>query len=266
MPEAKPMSKKKATQIYNALAEMLWEAETVEELEEFQEAVKSACAKGFPIDHIPYGEKDTLLNIAVGNILFTGKYERHIQVTLEVLLNRGADINHRNEDGLTPLLYCGQYSNLYDRFMYLLGHGADPNICDSNHNDALQFFLDLKVYEKDVMKCPLQDLQTLVDKITDINRLGEEDMTAIGVVCDAYKMEIPNRRKYIIPILRILLNAGADPYIDNYWQYNTERLYNNVSQEDYEKGIAELETFFRMYKEQKQNLYQRTAAEYEYAL
>ena len=149
---------------------------------------------------------------------------------------------------------------------YLLEHGADPNICDNNNNDALRYFLELKVYEKDASKCSLKDLQAVVDRMTDIDRIGEGGITAIGVACDAYKLEIPSKRKAILPVLKILLNAGANPYIDNYWQYNTERLYNNMSQKDYENGITELETFFRMYTEQKQNLYQRTVAEYEYAL
>lgn len=272
MQEAKSMSKKKATQIYNMLEEMFMGSETVEELEEFQEELKSACAKGFPIDHIPYGEKDTLFNIVADNTLFpevflpSEIYEQHIQAILGVLLELGAEINHRNEDGLTSLLFCGKYPYLYDRFMYLLEHGADPNICDNNNNDALRYFLELKVYEKDASKCSLKDLQAVVDRMTDIDRIGEGGITAIGVACDAYKLEIPSKRKAILPVLKILLNAGANPYIDNYWQYNTERLYNNMSQKDYENGITELETFFRMYTEQKQNLYQRTVAEYEYAL
>lgn len=266
MTNIKMLSKKKCTQIYRELEDICLQIETVGDLQDFQKAVRAACAKGFPIDHKPYGVNRTLLNLVVENVFLIEKFQKHIHATISLLLKLGANIDNRNDQGQTPLLFC-RYADMYNRFIYLLKHGADPNICDNNNDNALMYFLNLKVYESDVSRCPLEDLQEIVNRITDINHVGDGFSTAIGLVCDSFKEEIPSRRILFYPIIKILLNAGADPYIDDYWSYNTERLNEDaVTQEEFEHGISELQAFFAIYFEQKENLKHSRETEYDYML
>ncbi|XP_055316311.1 26S proteasome non-ATPase regulatory subunit 10-like [Sitodiplosis mosellana] len=46
-----------------------------------------------------------------------------------MLIDRGANVNHRNSNGHTPIKYAGS-KNHKDLLSYLLDHGGDPNVRD----------------------------------------------------------------------------------------------------------------------------------------
>lgn len=55
---------------------------------------------------------------------------------IEDLLNRGADVNFRGENGLTPLLYALQEDAFVWDIETLLEHGADTTLCDEEGRTA----------------------------------------------------------------------------------------------------------------------------------
>ena len=60
---------------------------------------------------------------------------------VQVLLEYKADINLKNKEGKTPLywilVHCSGEEKLVDMVRRLLGHGADPNICNNGHRTPL---------------------------------------------------------------------------------------------------------------------------------
>lgn len=56
--------------------------------------------------------------------------------TVELLLQHGAEVNARDEDGITPLILAASNDTL-NLTPLLLAHGADPNIQDADGFTAL---------------------------------------------------------------------------------------------------------------------------------
>ncbi|NJO87978.1 MAG: hypothetical protein HC831_02690 [Chloroflexia bacterium] len=50
-----------------------------------------------------------------------------IKATIDVLINAGADLNQKNEDGNTVLIHAAQHKALV-LIDYLISKGANPNI------------------------------------------------------------------------------------------------------------------------------------------
>ena len=59
---------------------------------------------------------------------------------VKFLLSRGADINGRNGDNMTPLSFAAGFGHL-EILRFLLAHGADPNIADSHGDSPLTMSL-----------------------------------------------------------------------------------------------------------------------------
>jgi len=67
--------------------------------------------------------------------LFLASHHGQLE-TVQLLLNSGSDISHRDREGSTPLHRAAQCDHSYI-VMLLLQRGADVNIRDSNHKTPL---------------------------------------------------------------------------------------------------------------------------------
>ena len=65
---------------------------------------------------------------------------------VQALLDCGADVNARNNDGYTPLIYASLSTNI-EVFRLLLNHGADPNVRYDDGNTLLHAALRFRMTE-----------------------------------------------------------------------------------------------------------------------
>lgn len=118
---------------------------------------------------------------------------------LDILLTKGANVNHRNQDGRTPLHRLVAYSSDSGRVIALIKAGADVNSKDNNWTTPLHL---AAWYESpDVVR-------VLIDKGADVNAKTKEHsppkydtdgftpLHEAAFVCN-------------IPIMKMLINAGA---------------------------------------------------------
>ena len=90
------------------------------------EFLRVSLKHGFDPDYVPYPKMNE-------SLLFRAIWTHAIN-NAEVLLDAGADINHVDANGTTPLI-LSQYMRYYEMVLLLLSRGADPFIQTPGGND-----------------------------------------------------------------------------------------------------------------------------------
>ncbi|OAN47432.1 hypothetical protein A6A04_20345 [Paramagnetospirillum marisnigri] len=85
----------------------------------------------------------------------------------KILLDRGADLSARSDNGWTPLRMALKYNKSDELVLYLLERGADINDIDNNGNDL--------IYETLFLSCRPKALGILLDAGIDPNKKGRRD-------------------------------------------------------------------------------------------
>jgi ankyrin repeat protein len=113
------------------------------------------------------------------------------------LISRGADVNFRNEDGWTTLMYaCGNKTPVAVEIVkLLLEKGADVNIVDADGWSALMVACSNKGTEI---------VKLLLEKEANINLRDEDGQTALIIACIEIKSESD------FELVKSLLDWGAD--------------------------------------------------------
>jgi len=98
--------------------------------------------------------------------------------TIKELLNEGVDVNIKNIDGSTPLMYASRYSNSsssLDTVNFLLNHGADPNL----QNDSGVTSLMMSSRHVNDGDSSLDTIKMLLDNGADPNLGSKTGYTAL---------------------------------------------------------------------------------------
>jgi len=134
----------------------------------------------------------------------------------KILLDAGANPNHLSQDAIktrgnahTPLVLCIKSVNTnsqrgkdyFDKLKLLLEYGADPNIVDGYGRNALFDTVD-ELYERDELSETLKLLFIYGANIDSVDNSGD------GILFRA-------RLQYTSDALLLLLELGADPWIEN---------------------------------------------------
>ena len=121
--------------------------------------------------------------------------EGHLE-TSRLLLERGADINSQNDEGLTPLQQAsrGMQKGYLDIMHFWLDHGANWNSRDNHGNTALHFAAS---------KCCLEAAHILLERGADVNSQNDEGLTPL-------QQASRGMRKGCLDIMCFLLDNGAN--------------------------------------------------------
>ena len=113
-----------------------------------------------------------------------------------MLIERGANINSQNKEGLTPLQHAsqGMGERYLDIMRFLLDHGANVSACDNSGNTALHFV---------VSEGHLEGARLLLGRGADVNSQNNEGLIPLQQASHGL------RRRYL-DIMRLLLDHGAD--------------------------------------------------------
>ena len=135
----------------------------------------------------------------------------------------------------------------------LLKRGADPDLQTKTGANAGSNALILAAkyaHRKELF-------EKLISLTKDINLQNMHGDTAFSAICDCLIYENDSAS---YELLRMLLDAGADPYLNKEWTWERMSIKNGQSiQKRIQKYIA-------MYYEQKANLKHNKQAEFEYAI
>ena len=83
-----------------------------------------------------FGANPRLENLKGENALTLACMQENFEIC-EKLIVAGADVNHLDKNGRTPLLKSARHNSNSDILQLLLKHGADPSIADHNKNTPL---------------------------------------------------------------------------------------------------------------------------------
>ena len=124
---------------------------------------------------------------------------------IEVLIDRGADVNARVENGLTPLhLAAGNNDNSHI-VQYLLSRAADSNARDENGDTPLHLAAKGDLCKRDEVHCEFL-FSFLLYNSADANALNDEGNSPLHVVIS---------RALDHRLVWMLLEFGADPALMN---------------------------------------------------
>ncbi|XP_055955317.1 poly [ADP-ribose] polymerase tankyrase-1 [Patella vulgata] len=127
------------------------------------------------------------------------------------LVGAGVDVNHLNDDKMTPLLIAAR-NGMCEVLMYLLEHGVDIHYVNSHQENAIH----LLVYgyygfnKSDTLDLLLQCVSKLVDAGVDVNQLNKNKETPTIIAADSELYEV----------VIYLLEHGADVRCVNVLQNN----------------------------------------------
>lgn len=147
-----------------------------------------------------------------------------------VLADAGADLNAADGEGFTPMIYA-ILNGHYDLAAMLLEKGADPNAVDAGGRGALFAAVDQNTFEYSINRPPAlpSGRLTAVDLVKKLLAAGANPNARLTrkVIPAKYGTDgNPNLTKGATPFLkaastsdvelmRILLDAGANPYLTN---------------------------------------------------
>jgi len=113
-----------------------------------------------------------------------------------LLISRGADVNARDKDTITPLYWACQWQN-YDVVKQLIDHGAKVNLIEDGHHGLRGNYYPLIMAAQ---KRKPEIVQLLLDAGAHANVGDEHGNTPLHIAC----------RNGRSNIARLLLEAGAD--------------------------------------------------------
>lgn len=133
------------------------------------------------------------------------------------LLDAGADINQTDADGWTAL-HLATLNTHYTVAADLLERGADVNRADQAGVTPLYVAVDIHTAERNVAKCPARperDVMTAVDLAGRMLARGAVPDSRLrrGGVGPGATAFVRAARKVDLPMMRLLLDHGADPLI-----------------------------------------------------
>ena len=139
-------------------------------------------------------------------------------ITVRFLLNHGADVNSKDNQGFTSLIYSIFYNNSTSSFntaKLLLEYGADINSSTINNDTPLLYSIN---------NCNIENIKILLDKGADINSIN-----TIGHTSLIYAVNILNNLKYkhdsYTQIMELLLDNGANIFVKYEKEYIIHTLY-----------------------------------------
>lgn len=217
-------------QVHAGLILKIFEAIRYNKLDEFKKLINLIDLK-------------TKYNSEGANLLMKAVYEWASHEILELLLNKGIDINEQNYKGETALMYAIWQGN-FGAVKLLLEKGANLELCDYERKTSIMHaFLcnnskvniiellikngaNLKVNNKSgesllrlvIKNNGLNAVQFLISKnIYDINDINEKDESGSTALCDAINF---NKNKDVV---EVLIKAGAN--VNNKSKYGFSPLY-----------------------------------------
>ncbi|MCL4361041.1 ankyrin repeat domain-containing protein [Candidatus Dependentiae bacterium] len=129
--------------------------------------------------------------------LFSGK-ATPVLIIAKLLFRAGADLEARDDQGLTSLLMASQYGNV-DILKFLIQVGADIQAKDLDGYTALMFAIFAPPSDRD------EAIKLLVDKGVNINAKNKDGNTALMLASEGC----------FINIVKLLITSGADINIKN---------------------------------------------------
>jgi ankyrin repeat protein len=127
----------------------------------------------------------------------------HLEVT-RMLLERKADVNSLNGEGLTPLQRAseGPRKGYPDIMQLLLDHGANVNVHDNRRNTPLHFAAS---------EGHLEIARMLLEHKADVNALGIEGSTPLHKASQG--SQSCGGGLEMVQLVRLFLDNGADPHV-----------------------------------------------------
>jgi ankyrin repeat protein len=129
--------------------------------------------RGFDNDRLGWSfsgaRSKTPLILACGPLLLKSTRDFGAQETLDVLLDKGADPNIQDDDGITPLHYAATLPDS-SAVSKLLSAGANPNILDQKGRSPLHFLATFSKVDQ-----PFEVLEDVIDRL--VLQCQEEDRT-----------------------------------------------------------------------------------------
>ena len=161
-------------------------------------------------------------------------------------ISEGFNINYRpNEKSMDVtllMLAIFEYETVTDDIVRLmLKVGADVNLTDADDWNALMLAINFNRSAKLISE--------ILEKTDNINQISKAGRSAFGICSRKYissrMFRKPNDASYLLEIVKLLLQAGADPYLDSTWR---EPWTNDLSSEGREK-INDIIKYFNVMKE-----------------
>ena len=177
----------------------LWHASRAGNLEEVKRIITSGG--WVDLNCLPYKSSDHVFLKTPTTPLIEAACCGHKDV-VKVLLDAGADPNHKDGKGYSPLLRIAgyMYGTRREIFQLLLEGGADPN-CKSLHGDIPLHMA--------VMSGHTGVVHMLLNGGAQPNKEDKNGCTALHIAVNNY-----SNSKYVV---QMLLERGADPNMTNQW-------------------------------------------------
>ena len=177
--------------------------------------LKLLLDKGAPVNHKDK-EGNTVLSILADQLrYYPVEYQRHFFSAMELLHSRGANLNLVNNSGNTILTSLAEQNatelkneNMLPLAEWLLQHGADPNLTDSNGLSPLQKVINNSLHPQWVRLLLKHGAKVNYRKTLP----GDDNSGLISLTFHRYeqlKKDNPERANDALTIARLLLSAGA---------------------------------------------------------
>jgi len=207
--------------------------------EEDLKEIKKLLQRGADINYRPYADQRyTIIHHLIHHI------ERNsINGVIHLLINWGADVNTRGENGATPLLDACTNPDL-ERIIALLNAGATINAVDNDGQNVLHYCCDINLHYDYI----LDETETyIVEEAEFFYELLEKQLSVIlffvshgfnpfnsdvFTIYDVRDEDTPNYKLILPPLKRIWVTLDPDSKIISAWDIYNQR----VREENWKKN------------------------------